>query len=193
MLGGRRRLCCVHTQPQPIECKCKVCVADGGRKHAPDLRDIVAFGSIYTIYRHPGRNLLAQRAQVGVIIGRSNETKGFRVFIQKENKVTVTQDVRNIETLSEEQNSQLQRALEFDDQATVADTLSAVATVPSAMSVTNAAARDDASAREFKLGGRNRSHGRVQHTERVMQRSARRDQEVRRSQLKKKMCNTKEC
>ena len=49
--------------------------------HAPDLRDIVAFGSICTVYRDPGKNLLAQRAQVGIIIGRGDEKKGCRVFI----------------------------------------------------------------------------------------------------------------
>uniref|UniRef100_A0AAV1UP75 Integrase catalytic domain-containing protein n=1 Tax=Peronospora matthiolae TaxID=2874970 RepID=A0AAV1UP75_9STRA len=77
-------------------------------KHAPDLREIVAFGSIYTIYRDPGKNSLARRAQVGVIIGRSDETKILRVFIQKESKATVAQHVRNIETLtSMEQNSQI--------------------------------------------------------------------------------------
>ena len=59
-------------------------------KHAPDLRDIVAFGSIRSVFRDPIKNSRAQRAQVGVIIGRSDETNGFRVFLQKEKKVTVT-------------------------------------------------------------------------------------------------------
>uniref|UniRef100_A0AAV1UY47 Retroviral polymerase SH3-like domain-containing protein n=1 Tax=Peronospora matthiolae TaxID=2874970 RepID=A0AAV1UY47_9STRA len=85
-------------------------------KQVPDLRDIVAFGSICSVYRDPGKNSLAQRAQVGVIIGRSDETKSFRVFLQKENKVTITQHVRNVETLSSEQNGQLQRALEYEDR-----------------------------------------------------------------------------
>ena len=52
-----------------------------------------------------------------MIIGRSDETKGFRVLLQKENKVTVTQHVRNAETLSLEQNNQLQRAFEYEDRA----------------------------------------------------------------------------
>ena len=86
-------------------------------KQVPDLRDSVAFGSICSVYRDPGKNSLAQRAQVGVIIGRSDETKGFRVFLQKENKVVITQHVRNVETLSAEQNGQLQRALEYEDRA----------------------------------------------------------------------------
>ena len=86
-------------------------------KQVPDLRDIVAFGSICLVYRDPNKNSLAQRAQVGVIIGRSDETKGFRVFLQKENKVTITQHVHNVETLSAEQNGHLQRALEYEDRA----------------------------------------------------------------------------
>uniref|UniRef100_A0AAV1TAP7 Integrase catalytic domain-containing protein n=1 Tax=Peronospora matthiolae TaxID=2874970 RepID=A0AAV1TAP7_9STRA len=85
-------------------------------KQVPDLRDIVAFGSICSVYRDPGKNSLAQRAQVGVIIGRSDKIKGFRVFLQKESKVTITQHARNVETLSAEQNGQLQRALEYEDQ-----------------------------------------------------------------------------
>uniref|UniRef100_A0AAV1VCP9 Integrase catalytic domain-containing protein n=1 Tax=Peronospora matthiolae TaxID=2874970 RepID=A0AAV1VCP9_9STRA len=85
-------------------------------KQVPDLRDIVAFGSICSVYRDPGKNSLAQRVEVGVIIGRSDETKGFRVFLQKEKKITITQQVRNVETLSAEQNGQLQRALEYKDR-----------------------------------------------------------------------------
>ena len=50
-------------------------------KQVPDLRDIVVFGSICSVYRDLGKNPLAQRAQVVVIIGRSDDTKGFRVFL----------------------------------------------------------------------------------------------------------------
>ncbi|CAI5736693.1 unnamed protein product [Peronospora farinosa] len=85
-------------------------------KVAPDLRDVVVFGSTCTVYRDPRKNSLAQRAQVGIIVGRSDETKGYRVFLQKDNVVVVTQHVKNNATLSDEQNSQLQRALEYDDQ-----------------------------------------------------------------------------
>ncbi|CAI5732629.1 unnamed protein product [Peronospora farinosa] len=83
---------------------------------APDLRDVVVFGSTCTAYRDPRKDSLAQRAQVGIIVGRSDETKGYRVFLQKDNILVVTQHVKSIETLSDEQNSQLQRALEYDDQ-----------------------------------------------------------------------------
>ena len=44
------------------------------------------------------------------------------MFLQKENKVTVTQHVKDIETLSEAQKKQLQRALDYEDQAAAAST-----------------------------------------------------------------------
>ena len=81
-------------------------------KHAPDLRDIVAFGSVCSVYRDPRKNSLEKRSQVGVIIGRSDEIKGYRLFLQKKNKATVMQHGKDIETLSEAQNNQLQRALD---------------------------------------------------------------------------------
>ena len=113
-------------------------------KQVPDLRDTVVFGFICSVYREPGNNLLAQRAQVGVIIGRSDETKGFRVFLQKENKVTITQHVRNVETLSAEQNGQLQRALEYED----------LAVEPAATATTSkeSQAADDAASRTIRSG-----------------------------------------
>ena len=54
---------------------------------------------------------------MGTIFGCSDEYKGFRVFIRMENKVITTQHVKNIETLSEAQNRQLQLALDEDDRA----------------------------------------------------------------------------
>ena len=79
--------------------------------HAPELRDKVAFGSVCSIYRDPRKSSLAKRSQVGIIIVRSDETNVYRVFLQKKNKVTVTQHVKDIKTLSEAQNNQLQREL----------------------------------------------------------------------------------
>uniref|UniRef100_A0AAV1TVV5 Uncharacterized protein n=1 Tax=Peronospora matthiolae TaxID=2874970 RepID=A0AAV1TVV5_9STRA len=73
-------------------------------KHAVDLRDIVAFGSICSVYRDPGKNSLAQRAQMGVIIGRSEETQGSRVFLQKEKKFAVAQHLRNVRLLAQSIN-----------------------------------------------------------------------------------------
>ena len=73
----------------------------------PDLRKIVVFGSTCSVYRDPSKNSLQQRAQLATIVGVSEETKGYKVYLRKENKVIVTQHVKNIDTLSEAQNAQL--------------------------------------------------------------------------------------
>ena len=94
-------------------------------KHAPELRDIIAFDSVSSVYRDPRMNSLEKRSQVGVMIGRSDKTKSYRVFHQNENKITVTQYVKDIETFSEAQNNQLQRAFNYKDQAAAASTATA--------------------------------------------------------------------
>ncbi|CAI5724630.1 unnamed protein product [Hyaloperonospora brassicae] len=76
-------------------------------KQTPDLREIVAFRSVCTVYRDPRKISLKQRAQLGAIVGSSDETKGYRVFLKKYNVVVVTQHVENIETLSDEQIDRL--------------------------------------------------------------------------------------
>ncbi|CAI5734969.1 unnamed protein product [Hyaloperonospora brassicae] len=81
-------------------------------KHTPNPREIVAFGSVCTVYRNQRKNSLKQRAQVGAIVGLSEETKGYRVFLKKNNVVVFTQHVKNIEMLSDEQNDRLQRVLD---------------------------------------------------------------------------------
>lgn len=83
---------------------------------APDLRGIVVFGSSCSVYGDPHKNLLRQRLQRGVIVSISAETKGYKVLLRKENKVIVTQHVRNIETLSDAQNAKLQRAMDAGDR-----------------------------------------------------------------------------
>ncbi|CAI5704015.1 unnamed protein product [Peronospora effusa] len=77
-------------------------------KQAPDLRDIGVFGSTCTVYRDPKKNSLAHRAQVEAIMGRSDEKKGYRVFIRKDNIVMVTQHVNNIQRFPDTQNAQLE-------------------------------------------------------------------------------------
>ena len=66
------------------------------------------------VYREPRKNSLQQRSQRGVIVGISDETKGYKV--RKENKVIVSQYVGNIETLLDAQNAQLQRAMNAGDR-----------------------------------------------------------------------------
>ena len=84
---------------------------------APDLRNIVVFGSHCTVYSDPSKDNFAHRAQVGTILGCSSETKGFRVYLKKDNNVITTQHVKNIETLTETQNQQLQLELDDEDRA----------------------------------------------------------------------------
>ena len=56
-------------------------------KQTTDLSEIVAFGSICTVNRDPRKNSLKQRAQVGAIVGRRNETKGYpRVFEERQRR-----------------------------------------------------------------------------------------------------------
>lgn len=77
----------------------------------PDLRGIVVFGSQCTVYRDPRKNSLQRRAQVGTILGKSDVTKGYKVYLRNENVVVVTQHVANIETLTKEQNLMLQSSM----------------------------------------------------------------------------------
>uniref|UniRef100_A0AAV1VI54 Integrase catalytic domain-containing protein n=2 Tax=Peronospora matthiolae TaxID=2874970 RepID=A0AAV1VI54_9STRA len=83
----------------------------------PDLRGIVVFGSQCSVYRDPRKNLLLQRSGRAIIVGVSEETKGYKVLLPRDNKAVVTQHIKNIETLTEAQNAQLQRAMDVGDRA----------------------------------------------------------------------------
>ena len=50
-----------------------------------------------------------------MILGKNDETKGFRVYLPQERIVITTQHVRNVETLNSDQNSQLHAQLERKD------------------------------------------------------------------------------
>ena len=85
----------------------------------PDLRGIVVFGSQCSVYRDPRKNSLLQRSMRAIIVGVSEETKGYKVLLPRDNKVVVTQHIKNIETLTEAQNAQLQRAMDVGDRSEV--------------------------------------------------------------------------
>ena len=85
----------------------------------PDLRGIVVFGSQCSVYRDPRKNALLQRSMRAIIVGVSEETKGYKVLLPRDNKVVVTQHIKNIETLTEAQNAQLQRAMDVGDRSEV--------------------------------------------------------------------------
>lgn len=75
---------------------------------ALNLTDMVIFGSPCSTSREPGKKTCKPRSQVGMIIRKSDETKGLRVYLPKERIVITTQHIRNVETLNSEQNVQLQ-------------------------------------------------------------------------------------
>jgi hypothetical protein len=73
----------------------------------PNLTNVVAFGSPCMVYRSPGKYSLKKRSQCGLILGVSEEVKGFRVYLMDDKKVINTQHVKYIETLSRAQNHSL--------------------------------------------------------------------------------------
>jgi hypothetical protein len=73
---------------------------------APSLKDIVVFGSP-CMARRESRKTFNPRATQVFILGKSEETKGYVVYLIKDQKVTTTQHVKNIETLSQAQNTSL--------------------------------------------------------------------------------------
>uniref|UniRef100_A0AAV1T9S2 Uncharacterized protein n=1 Tax=Peronospora matthiolae TaxID=2874970 RepID=A0AAV1T9S2_9STRA len=83
----------------------------------PDLRGIDVFGSQCSVYRDPRKNSLLQRSGRAIIVGFSEETKGYKVLLPRDNKVVVTQHIKKIETLTEAQNAQLQRVMDVGDRA----------------------------------------------------------------------------
>eukprot|EP00644_Phytophthora_capsici_P016293 jgi/Phyca11/117864/e_gw1.34.274.1 len=84
-------------------------------KQTPSLGEIVVFGSTCTVYRDPRNKNFSQRAQQGMIVGIGEETKGYRVYLPKDRIVVTTQHVKNIETLSKDQNIKVQRLYLRDD------------------------------------------------------------------------------
>ncbi|POM58937.1 Mitochondrial Carrier (MC) Family [Phytophthora palmivora] len=81
--------------------------ADGeGEYQTLDL-DIVVFGSPCTVHQDAKNKSLGERGKPAMIIGKSDEMKGYRVYIPKDKVVVVTQHVRNVKTLTDEQNDQL--------------------------------------------------------------------------------------
>ena len=57
----------------------------------------------------------AQRGQRGYIVGIGESTKGYQVYHPKEGVVVTSQHVKNIETLTVEQNEQVARRLVQDE------------------------------------------------------------------------------
>ena len=54
------------------------------------LNDIVIFGSTCTAHREPKNASHGERGKAGITIGRSGETKGYKVYIPADKVVVVT-------------------------------------------------------------------------------------------------------
>ncbi|CAI5709712.1 unnamed protein product [Peronospora destructor] len=80
----------------------------------PKLTDIVIFGSPCTAIRSPKHKILERRGEAGLIIGKSDETKDYRVLFTKDRVVRATQHVQNVKTLSVDANEMLIRQLGED-------------------------------------------------------------------------------
>ncbi|KAJ0391837.1 hypothetical protein P43SY_010649 [Pythium insidiosum] len=85
--------------------------------HAPSLQNIILFGSPCMVWRDPKKKALKQHAERALIIGKYEETKGYKVVLLKDKVVTTARHVSNIETLDDGANEQILRALEEDEEA----------------------------------------------------------------------------
>jgi hypothetical protein len=68
-------------------------------KGNPNLIHVVTFGSPCMVYRKPGKNSLKKRSQRGLIIGVSEEVKGFRVYLMDDKKVVSTHTLKRYQEL----------------------------------------------------------------------------------------------
>ncbi|KAE9321314.1 hypothetical protein PR003_g17504 [Phytophthora rubi] len=73
----------------------------------PQFFDIVVFGSACTAYHDPCKKAWKPRAVVGMIIGKDDETKGYKVYLSHDRIVIATQHGQNVETLNAPGNLQL--------------------------------------------------------------------------------------
>ena len=71
----------------------------------------MVFGSPYSVHKYAKNKSLGERGKASLIIGMSDKMKGYRVYSAKDRIVMVTQHVRNVKTLNDNQNSQISRFL----------------------------------------------------------------------------------
>ncbi|DAZ93861.1 TPA: hypothetical protein N0F65_009583 [Lagenidium giganteum] len=74
-----------------------------------------------TVYDGPGKNALQRRGVPGIIMGENDQTKGFKVYLPRQQIVKTTRHVSKVETLDEAANARLQRVLEDECDADLAD------------------------------------------------------------------------
>lgn len=97
ILERYRRLRNLYLEPKFYEFKHTLCIPTPSTYQGdPDIRDVVVFVSFCTAYRDPRSSFFKQRTLVVIIVRRSDETKGFRVYLKKGNVVIISQHVENI-------------------------------------------------------------------------------------------------
>lgn len=69
------------------------------------LTDIVIFGSPCTEIRTPNHKTLDRCGEAGVIIGKSDENKEYRVLFTNDRVVRATQHVKNIKSVRDDANA----------------------------------------------------------------------------------------
>ncbi|OWZ08106.1 Copia-like retrotransposable element [Phytophthora megakarya] len=87
------------------------------------LGEIVVFGSPCMVYRNSVKKHFVEQEQHGMIVGISEESKGYRVYLPKDKVVVNTQHVMNIETLNKEQNENVQKLYLQDEEVEVEERL----------------------------------------------------------------------
>jgi len=61
----------------------------------PDISHLQPFGTeVYTLDRDPTKGKLDPRSRKGVLVGYSDESKGYRVWLTEEKKIDITRDVK---------------------------------------------------------------------------------------------------
>nr|CCA26270.1 copialike retrotransposable element putative [Albugo laibachii Nc14] len=81
---------------------------------APSLQGIVVFGSPCMVWWDLKKKALVRHEERALILGISEETKGYKVLLLKDKVVTTTRHITNIETIDGAANRQIQRALHDD-------------------------------------------------------------------------------
>ncbi|GMF48730.1 unnamed protein product [Phytophthora fragariaefolia] len=127
----------------------------------PDISNIVAFGSPCTVHHDAKNKLLGEHGKPVMIIGKSDEMKGYRVYLLKDRAVVVAQHVRNVKTLMAIQIEQLRR-IHLQDSGELKEEETGVAT-PDAVSLAEGGGTGEHQ-QQRGWGGPRRVNSHVLHT-----------------------------
>ena len=76
----------------------------------PNLSEIIAFCSTSTVHWHTNNESLGARGKAAIIIGKTDESNRYRVYLPRESVVVVTQHVKKIGTQSTMQHERTRRS-----------------------------------------------------------------------------------